>query len=93
MLFYCGFASACGEKPFTWAFAQNLDSSFHPSEFCRQSLAEVIYNRANRDNVVREGRANVFLFTGGVESYRIYAFHSQAECETALTAMVMRQRF
>jgi hypothetical protein len=90
-LFCCALAIGCGEKSFTWAFAQNLDNSFHPNELCRQSLAESIYRRENRESVVRQGTANVFLVTGSFESYRVYGFHSQGECEMALTAMKTRQ--
>jgi hypothetical protein len=80
----------CGEDRFTWAFAQNIDNSFHPNEFCRESLAASIY--ANGDRTVRQGSSNVYLFSGQVESYRIYAFRSQSECEVALSGMVARQR-
>jgi len=86
------FATACEERKFTWAFAQNLDGSFHPSETCRESLAQSIYEPANRERTERQGTSNIFLYTGLVDSYRIYAYHSQVECETALTGMVARRR-
>jgi hypothetical protein len=84
--------AACGDEEFKWAFAQNLDNSFGPNQFCRESLAQSIYAPANKDKTIRQGTANVFLFRGAIESYRIYAFKSQAECETALTNMKLRQR-
>lgn len=83
---------ACGERPYAWAFAQNLDDTFHPSETCRESLAESIYTPPNRERIMRQGNSNVYLFTGLVESYRIYAYHSQSECETALAGLTLRQR-
>lgn len=77
---------------YTWAFAQNLDGSFNRNEVCRESLAASTYAPVNAAKTMREGGSNVFLFRGTIESYRIYGFHSQAECETALTAMFARQR-
>lgn len=96
LLTVAGLLSACGhERPsgageYRWAFAQNLDGSFHPNEFCRESLAQSLDTPDNKARTVREGASNVFLFTGVTESYRIYAFATQAECETALTHMVQR---
>jgi hypothetical protein len=70
----------------------DLDNSFKANEYCRESLAKSIYAPVNREKIVREGPTNTFLFKGTIESYRVYAFKSQAECETALTAMMTRQR-
>lgn len=84
-------AVGCGEDRYSWAFAQNMDGTFHENEFCRESLAESIYASTNREKTIQQGSSNVFLFRGAVESYRIYAFKSQSECETALTGMKMRQ--
>ena len=55
-------------------------------------LAESIYTPPNRERIMRLGNSNVYLFTGLVESYRIYAYHTQSECETALTGLTLRQR-
>jgi hypothetical protein len=89
----CTLASiSCGEAHYTWAFAQNLDNTFHPNETCRQSLAESLYAPSNSERLVRQGNSNVHLFTGQLESYRVYAYHSQGECETALNGMVLRQQ-
>jgi hypothetical protein len=82
---------ACNEQEFTWAFAQNTDGTFKESEFCRESLAQSLYAEANRERTVRQGSSNVFAFNGAAESYRIYAFKSQSECETALTNIQLRQ--
>ena len=75
---------------FTWAFAQNLDNSLHPAELCRQSLAESLYAPDLKQNFTQEGQSNIFLYAGVTESYRVHAFRSQTECETALTGL--RQR-
>jgi hypothetical protein len=83
---------SCGDTQYTWAFSQNLDNTFHASETCRQSLAESLYSPPNREGLFRQGNSNVYLFTGQIESYRIYAYNSQNECETALNAMFLRQR-
>jgi F0F1-type ATP synthase membrane subunit c/vacuolar-type H+-ATPase subunit K len=79
-------------EQYRWAFAQDIDGTFNPNEFCRESLAQSVYTPANQAYTIREGRSNVFLFTGLVETYRIYAFSTQTECETALTSMVQRAR-
>jgi hypothetical protein len=84
-------ASGCGESRYSWAFAQNLDNSFHPSETCRESLAASIYASGGPGTTTREEGTNIFLYRGVTESYRIYAYRSQAECETALNGMVARQ--
>ena len=83
---------ACGERKFSWAFAQNIDNSFNPNETCRQSLAESLYHSDNKERTVRQGGSNIFVYTGLTENYRIYAYHSQSECETGLNGMVQRQR-
>jgi hypothetical protein len=88
----CILLGACDRPEFEWAFAQNLDNSFGPNEFCRQSLAQSIYTPANREKTARQASTNVFLFHGSIESYRIYAFKTQSECETALTNMKLRQQ-
>lgn len=82
---------ACGEPSYAWAFAQNMDGSFHENELCRESLARSIYADVNREKTMREGPSNIFLFSGVMQRYRIYAFRSQNECETALTHMKLRQ--
>lgn len=82
----------CERREFSWAFAQELDNSFHPNEVCRESLALSLYAPANRAKTVREGESNVFLFTGSMQTYRIYAYKSQSQCETALTNIRLRQR-
>ena len=84
--------AACNRQEFGWAFAQELDGSFNPNEVCRESLAQSLYAPANRAKTVREGASNIYLFNGAVQSYRVYAYKSQAECETALTNMKVRQR-
>ncbi len=84
--------SACDSQEYHWAFAQELNGSFHPSDVCRESLAQSVYAEANRAKTIREGTSNIFLFTGAVQSYRIHAYRTQQECETALTAMVTRAR-
>ena len=87
---FCCLASSCHRQEYTWAFAQDLDGTIKENEFCRESLADAIYNP--RANVTRQGASNVFLVTGSVESYRIYGWGSQAECETALTGLISRSR-
>lgn len=87
-----GFSFGVPHPEFTWAFAQNLDNSFHPNELCRESLAQSLYLPDNQAKTIRQGGSDIFLFTGTIESYRIYAFKSQAECELALTNMKLRQR-
>ena len=81
---------AVDSGPFTWAFAQNLDNSLLEAELCRQSLAESIYDRDLAQNFTRQGLSNIFLYQGATESYRVHAFRSQAECETALTGLKQR---
>lgn len=84
-------AAASEDVRYSWAFAQNMDNSLRPSELCRQSLAESLYYPANEPRVVRQGASNVFVFSGGLETYRIHGFHSQAACEAALTGLANRQ--
>jgi hypothetical protein len=83
---------ACSSSRYKWAFAQNLDNSFHPNETCRESLAQSVYAPANQGKTVQQGGSNIFLFNGSIESYRIYAYKNQDECERALTGMLARQR-
>jgi len=83
--------SACGESRYEWAFAQDLDGAILENEVCRRSLAESIYDDANREKTRREGGSNIFVFSGVIQSYRIHAFDTQTECETALTALVTRR--
>ncbi|MCX5762574.1 MAG: hypothetical protein NTW72_13910 [Gemmatimonadetes bacterium] len=85
-------ATACGEKKYSWAFAQNIDGTFNENELCRESLAESIYASANKSNTERQATTNIFVFRGQVDTYRIYGFHKQAECEVALTNMKQRQQ-
>lgn len=79
-------------QEFSWAFAQELDNSFHPNEVCREPLAQSLYAPTNKAKTAREGESNIFLFTGSVQTYRIYADRAQNQCETALTNMRLRQR-
>ncbi|MFV8250009.1 hypothetical protein [Bdellovibrio bacteriovorus] len=83
--------SACTSQEYKWAFAQNIDNSFYSNEYCRESLANTIYASETKDKTKREAKTNVFVFHGNIESYRIYAFKTQNECETALTNMKARQ--
>lgn len=84
--------TACGEPRFTWAFAQNVDGTFYDNEVCRESLAQSLYADGNHEKTLREGSSNIFLFAGSIERYRVYAFRSQSECETALTHMMLRRK-
>ncbi len=79
------------EEQYKWAFAQNSDGTFHQNELCRESLAQSLYVKENEPKTVREASTNIFVVQGSVESYRVYAFRTQSECETALTNMVQRQ--
>ena len=83
--------AACGEREYDWAFAQNMDGSFHENEFCRETLAETIYASRTRDRIEPTSLPNVFVYRGSIETYRIYAFHDQAGCEAALTGMKSRR--
>lgn len=85
--------AGCSEReaPYRWAFAQNMDNSILPNESCRESLAESLYDSQNAAKTVREATTNVFVFNGSIETYKIYGFRSQQECETALTNLVFRQ--
>ena len=83
---------ACGGERFTWAFAQDMDGSFRPNESCRESLAESIYVPENEAKLLREASTNVFVFTGAFQTYKIYGFQSQQECETTLSNMVLRRQ-
>jgi hypothetical protein len=75
---------------YSWAFAQNMDNSLRPGELCRQSLAESLYYPANEPLVSRQGRSNIFVYSGAVETYRIHGFESQGDCEVALTGLTTR---
>ncbi len=66
---------SCGEREYEWAFAQNMDGSFHENELCRETLAETIYASRTRDQIEATSLPNVFIYRGSVETYRIYAFH------------------
>jgi hypothetical protein len=35
--------------------------------------------------------SNIFVFRGTLERYRVHAFNTQNECETALTGLVTRR--
>ena len=83
-------ATGCGDR-YAWAFAQNLDGSLPPGEACGQSLADALYAEPTRERFRREGNSNVYVFSGGVEQHRVYAYVTQRECETARTGM-MEQR-
>ena len=83
--------AACSEREFDWAFAQNMDGSFHENEFCRQTLAETIYASRTRNRIDATSLPNVFVYRGSFETYRIYAFHDQTGCEAALTGMKSRR--
>jgi hypothetical protein len=88
----CGVVlTSCGEREYTWAFAQNMDGSFHENELCRETLAETIYASQTRDRIEATNLPNVFIYRGTIETYRIYAFHDQAGCEAALTGMKLRR--
>jgi hypothetical protein len=76
---------------FTWAFAQNFDNSLHEAELCRQSLADSVYAQDLETNFTRQGQSNIFLYSGVTETYRVHAFHTQQECETALTGLKARE--
>ena len=78
-------AIACGERRYSWAYAENLDGSLHPQETCRKTLADVIYRQLPGTNATREG--NVITVSNSFESYRIVAFHSEDACTSALAAM------
>lgn len=89
---FCFLFLACTEQPeYTWAFAQNMDGSFHKNEACRESLATSLYEGPSKEKAIRQATSNIYLFNGNIESYRIYGFKSQSECETALTNMKVRQ--
>jgi len=76
---------------YAWAFAQNIDNSLRPGELCRQSLAESLYYPGNESRILRQGESNIYVFSGALETYRIHGFHSQADCEAALTGLTNRQ--
>jgi len=80
------------EVRYKWAFAQNMDGSFRDNELCRESLAQSLYDSTNAEKTFREANTNIFVFRGQIETYRIYGFKNQSECETALTNMKQRQR-
>ena len=82
-------APGCGDR-YSWAFAQNLDGSLPSGEICRQSLADALYSEPSRERFRREGNSNVYVFSGGGERYRVYAYVTQRECETARTGMIQR---
>ena len=82
---------SCGEREYEWAFAQNMDGSFHENELCRGTLAETISSSRTRDRIEATSLPNVFIYRGSIETYRIYAFHDQVGCEAALTGMKLRQ--
>lgn len=82
LVIVCVALSACGPEKFTWAFAQDLDGSILQNETCRQSLAETVYRSSNAPTP--DGAPNVFTIVGQVESYRVFAFHSQSECDAVL---------
>jgi hypothetical protein len=83
-------ATGCGSR-YEWAFAENLDGSLPPGGICGQSLADALYSEPSRERFRREGNSNVYVFSGGVEQYRVYAYVTQRECETARTGL-MEQR-
>ena len=83
---------ACTNQEYHWAFAQDMDGSIKKNEYCRESLAQTIYDSRTSSQGTRESITNVFIFRGNIESYRVYAFKTQAECETALTGLVSRQQ-
>lgn len=78
------FASSSVAAELKWAFAQEMDRSIMGNEHCRESLAQTIYAPQTRKNIKTEG-ANVFVYTGKVETYRIHAFESKKLCDEALS--------
>jgi hypothetical protein len=84
-------SSACPEARYERAFAQNVDGTVFENEICRQSLAKSLFDNANREKTAREGSSNIFVFRGTLERYRVHAFNTQNECETALTGLVTRR--
>jgi len=41
-------------QEYSWAFAQNMDTTFKANEYCRTSLADTIYNDVTKDKLFRE---------------------------------------
>ncbi len=79
------------KQEYSWAFAQNMDDTFKPNEHCRETLADVLDNYETNDFISGGDNSNIFRYNGSVESYYIHAFHSQSECETVLTNMMVRK--
>lgn len=77
---------------YKWAFSQNMDGTFSKNEYCRESLAASIYLPLNKDKTTRVAGTHIYIFKGKIETYRIYGFKTQSECETALTNLVMRKK-
>ena len=78
------------KQEYSWAFAQNTDDTFKPNEYCRETLADVLDNYETNDFISGGDNSNIFVFRGSVEGYYIHGFHSQSECETVLTNMMIR---
>lgn len=83
--------SGCTSHEYKWAFAQNMDNSFLANEYCRESLAQTIYDDNAKDKLTRQASSHVYVYKGNFETYRVYGFKQQSECETALTNMKSRQ--
>lgn len=82
--------TACAEKSYTWAFAQDLDGTVKPNELCRTTLADALYRTTEGVSTVSLNDTNVFIVRGTVESYRVHAYHSQSECEAVLDRLRRR---
>lgn len=84
------FLTSCTTKnTYSWAFAQNMDGSFLKNEFCRESLAKSVYDSSNKDKIKSGNVANIFIFKGVMEEYRIYGFNSKADCDLILNQMML----
>jgi hypothetical protein len=81
------FGTACRDTRYTWAFAQDHDGSVAPGEFCRETLADGIYDDANRGRLRQDAGSSIWLSGGQSGSYRIVAFSTREQCEAALRSV------
>jgi len=79
------------EEKYTWAFAQELNGHLSSNEYCRQTLADSIYLEENSKKTSREGKSNIFIYSGLTQAYRIFGFKNQNSCEIMLENLKQAQ--
>jgi hypothetical protein len=76
---------SCGDQRFSWAYAEERDGSIRPSEYCRRSLADVLYQKESQPRLSGSGNRRLFSINENGSAYFIVAFNSESACAAALS--------